>query len=142
MTGTTSTAERGIRTGARQRPAADGHNGFAAGLAEMRARMRGLGSGPDEIAAGAGRRDHRSQGAARRRSSRRAVAQAAAPSSAPRAAGVPGFWLVIGVEGDQRAWVPGRGYHVRTRFTVPVSGQARQDGGLTAVLPGGGPRHA
>lgn len=33
-------------------------------------------------------------------------------------------------------WVPGRGYYVRTGFTVPVSDQARQDGRLTAVLPG------
>lgn len=34
-------------------------------------------------------------------------------------------------------WVPGRGYHVRARFTVAVSGRAGQDGRLTAVLPGG-----
>jgi len=30
-------------------------------------------------------------------------------------------------------WVPGRGYYVRTRFTVPVSDRAREDRGLTAV---------
>lgn len=34
-------------------------------------------------------------------------------------------------------WVPGLGYHVRTRFTVAVSTRPCQDGGLTAVLPGG-----
>jgi hypothetical protein len=34
-------------------------------------------------------------------------------------------------------WVPGRGYYVRTRFTVPVSDRPRPDGRLTAVLPGG-----
>jgi DNA-binding transcriptional regulator YhcF (GntR family) len=34
-------------------------------------------------------------------------------------------------------WVPGLGYHVRTRFTVAVSDRPRQDGRLTAVLPGG-----
>jgi DNA-binding transcriptional regulator YhcF (GntR family) len=33
-------------------------------------------------------------------------------------------------------WVPGRGYYVRTRFTVPVSGRAREDGRLTAVPAG------
>ena len=120
----------------------------------------------------------------------------AVPFSAPGAADVPGFRLVIGADGDPRAWVrvanalldriasgavragsrvppvtslglespaapgaavrafrvlaeegvlcwvPGRGYYVRTRFTVAVSGGLRRDGGLTAVLPGGGPRHA
>jgi DNA-binding transcriptional regulator YhcF (GntR family) len=39
-------------------------------------------------------------------------------------------------------WVPGLGYHVRTSITVAVSSRARQDGGLTAVLPGGGRRQA
>jgi hypothetical protein len=107
-------------------------------------------------------------------------------------AGVPGFRLVIGVDGDQRAWVPvanalldriasgavragsrvppvtslgkecllasgtaarafralagegvlywvpGLGY----RFTVAVNDRPRQDGGLTAVLPGGGQQQA
>jgi hypothetical protein len=42
---------------------------------------------------------------------------------------------VLADEGVLR-WVPGRGYFVRTRFTVPVSGRPRQDGRLTAVLPG------
>ena len=37
-------------------------------------------------------------------------------------------------------WVPGLGYHVRTRFTVAVSDRPRQDGRLTAVLPGVGQR--
>jgi DNA-binding transcriptional regulator YhcF (GntR family) len=37
-------------------------------------------------------------------------------------------------------WVPGLGYHVRTRFTVAVSDRPRQDGRLTAVLPCGGQR--
>jgi DNA-binding transcriptional regulator YhcF (GntR family) len=40
-------------------------------------------------------------------------------------------------------WVPGRGYYVRTGFTVPVSDRARQDGRLTAVVPvRGWPPHA
>jgi hypothetical protein len=118
------------------------------------------------------------------------------PFSAPGAGDVPGFRLVIGADGDSRAWVrvanalldriasgavragsrvppvtglglespaapgaavrafrvlagegalcwvPGRGYYVRTRFTVTASGRQRRDGGLSAVLPGGGPRHA
>ena len=34
-------------------------------------------------------------------------------------------------------WVPRLGYHVRTSITVEVSSRPRQDGGLTAVLPGG-----
>ena len=34
-------------------------------------------------------------------------------------------------------WVPGRGYYVRTRFTVTVSDRARRDGRLTAMLTGG-----
>src|ERR1035441_3211091 len=34
-------------------------------------------------------------------------------------------------------WVPRLGYHVRTSITVAVSSRPRQDGGLTAVLPGG-----
>jgi hypothetical protein len=109
----------------------------------------------------------------------------------PGAPGVPGFRLVIGVDGDPREWVqvanalldciasgevragsrvppvtslgleaavppgaagrafrvlasegvlrwvPGLGYHVRTSITVAVSTRARQDGGLTAMLPGG-----
>ncbi len=112
----------------------------------------------------------------------------------PGAPGVPGFRLVIGVDGDPRDWVqvanalleriasgavragsrvppvtslgletavapgaagrafrvlasegvlylvPGLGYHVRTSITVAVSSRPRQDGGLTAVLPGGGRR--
>jgi DNA-binding transcriptional regulator YhcF (GntR family) len=37
-------------------------------------------------------------------------------------------------------WVPGRGYYVRTGFTVPASDRARQDGRLTAVAPGRGRR--
>ena len=37
-------------------------------------------------------------------------------------------------------WVPGLGYHIRTRFTVAVSDGPRQDGRLTAVLPRGGQR--
>src|ERR1017187_8394273 len=107
------------------------------------------------------------------------------------AAGMPGLRLVIGVDGDPRAWVrvanallervasgavragsrvppvtslgletavppgaagrafrvlasegvlywvPRLGYHVRTSITVAVSSRPRQDGGLTAVLPGG-----
>jgi len=109
----------------------------------------------------------------------------------PRAPGVPGLRLVIGVDGDPREWVqvanalldciasgavragsrvppvtslgledaappgaagrafrvlasegvlhwvPGLGYHVRTSITVAVSTRARQDGRLTATLPGG-----
>jgi len=39
-------------------------------------------------------------------------------------------------------WVPGLGYHVRTRFTVAVDNRPRPDGGLTAVLPGGGQQQA
>lgn len=119
---------------------------------------------------------------------------AVARSSTPGTAGLPGFWLVIGMDGDPRAWVrvanalldriasgvlrvgsrvpsvtglglespvapgtaarafralagegvlhwvPGRGYYVQTGFTVPVSDRARQDGRLTAVLPGGARR--
>src|ERR1039457_1682200 len=37
-------------------------------------------------------------------------------------------------------WVPGLGYYVRTSITVAVSGPARQDGRLRAVLPDGGER--
>jgi DNA-binding transcriptional regulator YhcF (GntR family) len=37
-------------------------------------------------------------------------------------------------------WVPGLGYHVRTSFTAAVSDRPRQDGRLTAVLPGEGQR--
>ena len=37
-------------------------------------------------------------------------------------------------------WVPGLGYHVRTSITVAVSDRTRQDGRLTAVLPGRGQR--
>jgi len=37
-------------------------------------------------------------------------------------------------------WVPGLGYHVRTRFTVAVSDRPHQDGRLIAVLPGGSQR--
>ena len=37
-------------------------------------------------------------------------------------------------------WVPGLGYHVRTSFTAAVSDGPRQDGRLTAVLPGVGQR--
>jgi hypothetical protein len=37
-------------------------------------------------------------------------------------------------------WVPGLGYHVQTMFAVAASTMPRQDGGLTAVLPGGGQR--
>jgi DNA-binding transcriptional MocR family regulator len=37
-------------------------------------------------------------------------------------------------------WVPGLGYHVQTSITVAVSTRPRQDGGLTAVLPGVGQR--
>jgi hypothetical protein len=33
-------------------------------------------------------------------------------------------------------WVPGRGYHVRARFTMPVSDRGREDGRLTAVPTG------
>jgi len=59
----------------------------------------------------------------------------AAPGAAARA------FRALAEEGVLR-WVPGRGYYVRTRFTVAVSGRPRRDGGLTAVLSGGGPRHA
>jgi DNA-binding transcriptional regulator YhcF (GntR family) len=37
-------------------------------------------------------------------------------------------------------WVPGLDYHVRTSFTAAVSDRPRQDGRLTAVLPGEGQR--
>ena len=53
----------------------------------------------------------------------------------------PGAALAIAARGVVR-WVPGRGYYVRTSFAVPVSGRPRQDGGLMAVLPGGGRRQA
>lgn len=59
----------------------------------------------------------------------------AAPGAAARA------FRALAEEGIL-CWVPGRGYYVRTRFTVAASGRPRQDGALTAMLPGGGPRHA
>ena len=58
---------------------------------------------------------------------------AVAPGAAGRA------FRVLASEGVL-CWVPGLGYHVRTRFTVAVSTRPRPDGGLTAVLPGGGQR--
>jgi DNA-binding transcriptional regulator YhcF (GntR family) len=182
VTSTMSPAGQARRAGAPQVPAAPGRDGFTAGLDLIRAQVRG--------------RDGGSREEARRRSSGRAVELAAGRFSVPGAADVPGVRMVIGVDGDPRAWVkvanalldrivsgavragsrvppvtsldlespvapgvtarafrmladegvlcwmPGRGYYVRTRFTVAVSDRPRQDGGLRAVLPGGGPRHA
>jgi hypothetical protein len=56
---------------------------------------------------------------------------AVAPGAAGRA------FRVLASEGVL-CWVPGLGYHVRTSITVAASTRPRQDGGLTAVLPGGG----
>src|ERR1017187_10145940 len=156
--------------------------------------MRGLGSGYDRIAAEAGRRHRVRPGEASRLDGEQTVEHAAARPGVPEGAGVPGFRLVIGVDGDPRAWgrvgdapldrsaagavrgasqvppvtslglehpaasgtaarafralasegvlhwVPGLGYYVRTSITVAVSGPARQDGRLRAVLPDGGER--
>ena len=156
--------------------------------------MRGLGSGYDQIAAEAGRRHRIRPGEASRLDGEQTVEHAAARPGVPEGAGVPGFRLVIGVDGDPRAWVrvanalldriaagavrvgsqvppvtslglehpaasgtaarafralasegvlhwvPGLGYYVRTSITVAVSGPARQDGRLRAVLPDGGER--
>jgi len=67
----------------------------------------------------------------------------ARPGHARAPLSVPGSRQALPGPGPLEAcWVPGRGYYVRTRFTVTVSGRPRQDGGLTAMLPGGGPRHA
>ena len=60
---------------------------------------------------------------------------AVAPGAAGRA------FRVLASEGVLH-WVPGLGYHVRTSITLVVSSRPRQDGGLTAVLPGGGRRQA
>jgi len=147
--------------------------------------------GYDQIAAKAGRR-HRPRPGQTSRLANWQTSEHAAPQ--PGAPGAAGFRLVIGMDGDQRAWVPvanalldciasgavragsrvppvtslgvecplapgttgrafraladegvlywvpGLGYHVRTRFTIAVSDRPRQDGRLTAVLPGGGQR--
>jgi hypothetical protein len=53
---------------------------------------------------------------------------------APGAAGR--VFRVLASEGVL-CWVPRLGYHVQTSITVAVSSRPRQDGGLTAVLPGG-----
>jgi Bacterial regulatory proteins, gntR family len=170
------------------------HKGFKAEMGGLRAQLRGLGVGY-EIGAAVGRRD-RMQGQACRLPFGHPSEQAAARFNAPQAAGMLGARLVIGVDGDLRAWVrvanalldriasgavragsrvppvtglglespvrpgtvarafrvlaeegvlcwvPGRGYYVRTRFTVAVSDRPRLDGGLTAMMPGGGSRHA
>jgi len=169
----------------------DQHKGFKAEPDGLREQMRGMGSGNDQIAAEAGRRHRVRPGEASRLASGQTVEHAVARPGAPEVAGVPGFRLVIGVDGDPRGWVravanalldriaggavragsrvppvtslglecplasgtavrafralagegvlhwvPGLGYHVRTRFTVAVSDRAREDGKLTAVLPG------
>ena len=168
-----------------------------AGRTELKAEMdgreqtHGRRPGYDQIAAEAGRRHPPRPGQAGRLASEQASEHAAAQPGAPGAAGVR---LVIGVEDDQRAWVPvanalldcittsairagsrvppvtslgvecplapgaavrafralasegvlcwvpGLGYHVRTSFTAAVSDGPRQDGRLTAVLPGVGQR--
>ncbi len=172
----------------------DQYEGFKAEPDGLREQMRGLGSGYDEIAAEVGRRYPACPDDAGRLADRQTVGHAAAQPGVSGAAGVPGLRLVIGVDGDPRAWVqvanalldciasgavragsrvppvtglgvdgavapgaagrafrvlasegvlrwvPGLGYHVRTSITVPVSAQARQDGGLTALLPDEGER--
>lgn len=187
MTGITCTADPGTP----QMPMMAGGEWFRADLEALRQRERGLGHGCGETGAEARHRDRvRSDEASRFLYER--LTEQAARSGVPEVAGVPVFRLVIGVDGDPRAWVPvanalldriasgavragsrvppvtnlslavpvrpgaaarafrvladegvlrwvpGRGYYVRTRFTVPVSDRPRQDGRLTAVLPGGG----
>jgi DNA-binding transcriptional regulator YhcF (GntR family) len=172
----------------------DQHREFKAEPGGLREQMCGLESGHDQITAEAGRRHRVRPVEASRLAGGQTVEHAAARPALPGAAGVPGFRLVIGVDGDQRAWVPvanalleciasgavragsrvppttslglecplvsgtaarafralaaegvlhwvpGLGYHVRPRFTVAASDRLRQDGRLTAVLPGGGQR--
>jgi len=174
----------------------DQHREFKAKPGGLPEQMRGLGSGYGQIATEAGRRHRVRPGQASRLADGQTVEPAAARPGLPEVAGVPGFRLVIGVDGDQRAWVPvanalldriasgavrtgsrvppvtslgmesplasgtvarafralaaegvlywvpGLGYHVRTRFTAAVSDRPRQDGGLTAVLPGEGQQQA
>ncbi|MGD0062228.1 MAG: hypothetical protein ABSB76_02170, partial [Streptosporangiaceae bacterium] len=84
----------------------DQHREFKAEPDVLREQMRGLGSGYDQIAAEAGRRHRVRPGGASRLADGRTVEQASVRPGIPGVAGVPGFRLVIGVDGDQRAWVP------------------------------------
>jgi hypothetical protein len=70
-----------------------------------REHTHGLKPGYDQGAAEAGRRHRVHPGEASRPGSEQTVEHAAARPGVPEVAGVPGFRLVIGVDGDPRAWV-------------------------------------
>jgi DNA-binding transcriptional regulator YhcF (GntR family) len=83
----------------------DQHGEFGAEPDGLREQMRGLRSGCDQIAVEGGRRCRVHPVGASRLAGGLTAEHAAAQPSLSEAAGVPGLRLVIGLDGDQRAWV-------------------------------------
>jgi hypothetical protein len=83
----------------------DQHKGFKAVPNGLLEQLRGLESSHDQITAEAGRRHQVRPVEASRLAGEQTVEHTAVQPPLPGMAGVPGFRLVIGVDGDPREWV-------------------------------------